>query len=91
MSCADYIGEFKPQASNATVIESICRGSNPNYTGSNWFNFWSLNNGTICTSEFSNILYNSFNTVNNPNKNQNSFLMMVVDTKPKKDMKFQYK
>jgi hypothetical protein len=68
MSCADYIGEFKPQASNATVIESICRGSNPNYTGSNWFNFWSLNNGTICTSEFSNILYNSFNTVNNPNK-----------------------
>jgi len=29
--------------------------------------------------------------VNNPNKNQNSFLMMVVDTKPKKDMKFQYK
>ena len=68
MSCGSYTGEFKPSLNNATSIELICRGSDPNYTGSNWFNFWSLNKGTICSSEFSNILYNKFNTVNNPQK-----------------------
>ena len=64
MSCANYIGAFTPAATNATPIETICRGSDPNYQGTNWTNFWISNNGTICQTEFNNILYGKFNNTN---------------------------
>jgi hypothetical protein len=62
MSCGNFQGVFITPNPNATPEEIICRGSNPNYTGTNWFNYWSRNAGSFCGSVFKNILYSGSNT-----------------------------
>ena len=61
MSCTTYQGEYTTPSADSTPIELICRGSNPNFQGTNWINFWSGTNGTVCQSEFSSILYGGLN------------------------------
>jgi hypothetical protein len=61
MSCGVYSGVFTDPDPNATPEEIICRGSNPTYTGTNWFNYWSQEAGSFCTSVFQNILYSGTN------------------------------
>lgn len=61
MSCGVYAGVFTDPDVNATPQEIICRGSNMSYTGTNWFNYWSQNAGSFCSSVFKNILYSGTN------------------------------
>jgi hypothetical protein len=57
MSCGVYPGAITNPVPTATDTEIICRGSNPNYVGNNWYEFWSSLNGNICLNEFASILY----------------------------------
>ena len=61
MSCGVFSGTYTTPDTNVTDIELICRGSNPAYTGSTWFEYWSQLNSKICTNEFTNILYGAQN------------------------------
>jgi hypothetical protein len=59
MSCGSYTGLFNDAIVSATPEELACRGSSPQYQGSAWFQYWSQNNSTFCSSVFANILYGS--------------------------------
>ncbi len=61
-TCATYTGAFTDPVSNATPEEIICRGSDPNFVGNAFFEYWSQNNGTKCQSVLNNILYSATTT-----------------------------
>jgi hypothetical protein len=62
MSCGGYTGAYTDPVTNATATEIICRGSNPQYVGNNWYEYWSGLNGNICLNEFASILYGAETT-----------------------------